>query len=152
MHGDWYFRLRRMAGDITLCVVAGVALGVLFSVVALVRVLVAFAIELARGHTPFASAEMSLAWKLPAIYLAAGVLGGLVVGLTLPLTRWMLGAALTAFLAAFVVWFTVGWSIGPDEGLPAIAHTSAVLGAAFGLPVGIGFWFQDRHDRTGRWL
>jgi hypothetical protein len=75
MHGDWYFRLRRMTGDIALCVVAGVALGVLFSVVALARVLVVFAIELARGHRRVASTDMSLTWKLPAIYLSAGVRG-----------------------------------------------------------------------------
>jgi hypothetical protein len=64
----------------------------------------------------------------------------------------MPGAALVAFLAAFVVWFVVGWSISPREPLLAIAHMSAVLGAGFGLPIGVGFWIQDRlHKRTGKW-
>ena len=113
--------------------------------------LVALVIFLLRGFQPFDSNHVSVMRTL-ATYLAAGALGGLVVGFTLPLTRWMPGAALVAFLAAFVVWFVVGWSISPEEPLLATARASAVLGAAFGLPIGVGFWYQNRlYKRTGKW-
>lgn len=136
--------VRRIIRDTTLCVVLGVSMGVFFCLIALV-------IFLFRGHRPFDANHVSLLRTL-ATYLVAGALGGLVVGLTLPLTRWVLGAALVAFVAAFVVWFLVGWSISPQEPFVAIAHTSAVLGAAFGLPIGIGFWYQNRrYERTGKW-
>lgn len=134
----------RIVADCTICVVAGVSVGVMFCLIALL-------IFLFRGHRPFDSNHASVIRTL-ATYLLAGALGGLVVGLTLRLTRWMLGAALVAFLAAFVVWFVVGWSISPQEPLLSIAHASAVLGAAFGLPIGVGLWFQDRrYKRTGKW-
>jgi hypothetical protein len=136
--------VRRIISDCTICVVLGVSVGVMFCLVALL-------IFLFRGHQPLDSNHVSVL-RTVATYLLAGALGGLVVGLTLPLTRWMPGAALVAFLAAFVVWFFVGWSLSPQEPVLAIAHTSAVLGAAFGLPIGVGFWYQDRrYKRTGKW-
>jgi hypothetical protein len=134
----------RVLADCAICVIAGVSIGVMFCLIALL-------IFLFRGLQPFDSNHVSVTRTL-ATYLVAGALGGLVVGLTLPLTRWMPGAALVAFLAAFVVWFAVGWSISPQEPLLSIAHTSAVLGAAFGLPMGVGFWYQNRlNKRTGKW-
>jgi hypothetical protein len=130
--------------DTALCIVVGVSMGVFFCLIAL-------GIFLFRGHQPFDANHVSVVRAL-VTYLVAGALGGLVVGLTLPLTRWMPGAALVAFLAAFVVWFIVGWSISPQEPLLEIVHTSAVLGAAFGLPIGVGLWFQNRlYKRTGKW-
>jgi hypothetical protein len=64
----------------------------------------------------------------------------------------MLGAALVAFLAAFAIWFVLGWSTNPDDPLLETVKTSLVLGAAFGLPMGIGFWYQGRrYNRTGKW-
>ena len=82
----------------------------------------------------------------------AGGLAGLLIGLVLPLTRWMLGAALLAFVVAFVIWFVIGWSTSPDDPMLDILKSSALLGAAFGLPMGIGFWYQARHyDRSGKW-
>jgi len=136
--------VRRIIRHTTQCVIAGVAMGILFCLVALV-------ILLFRGRQPFERNHVSVVGVL-ATYLLAGALGGLVVGLALPLTRWMLGAALVTFITAFVVWFCVGWSISPGEPLLSIAHTSAVLGAAFGLPIGVGFWYQNRlYQRTGRW-
>jgi len=136
--------LRRILRDIALGVVMGVSMGVFFCLIAL-------GIFLFRGNRPFDANHVSVARTL-SIYLMAGALGGLVVGLTLPLTRWMPGAALVAFLATFVVWFCVGWSLSPQEPLISILHTSAVLGAAFGLPIGVGFWIQNRlYQRTGKW-
>jgi hypothetical protein len=136
--------IHRSVRDTALTVVAGVSVGVMFCLVALL-------IFLFRGFQPFDSNHVSVIRTLTT-YLVAGALGGLVVGLTLPLTRWMPGAALVAFLAAFVVWFAVGRSISPQEPLLATAHASAVLGAAFGLPIGVGFWYQNRLDkRTGKW-
>lgn len=135
---------RRIIDDTKLTVVIGVSLGVLFSLVALL-------ILLFRGDQPFDSNHVSVV-RLLAAYLLAGALGGLVVGLSLPLTRWMPGAALMAFLVMFVVWFVVGLSISPQGPLLAIVRTSVVLAAAFGLPIGVGFWYQDRiYKRTGKW-
>jgi mannose/fructose/N-acetylgalactosamine-specific phosphotransferase system component IIC len=136
--------IRRTIRDTTLCVVLGVSLGAFFCLVAL-------GIFLFGGTRAFEANHVSVISVL-GIYLLAGSLGGLVVGLALPLTKWMLGAALVAFVAAFVVWFCVGWSISSQKPLLSIVHTSAVLGAAFGLPIGVGFWIQDRLDkRAGRW-
>jgi hypothetical protein len=43
-------------------------------------------------------------------------------------------------------------SINSEESLVALAHTSAMLGAAFGLPMGVGFWYRNRlFKRTGKW-
>ena len=134
----------RIIRDSKLPVVIGVSMGVLFCVVALL-------ILLFRGHQPFDANHVSVV-RLLGAYLVAGAVGGLLVGLTLPLTRWMPGAALMAFLVMFVVWFVVGLSISPQGPLRAIVHTSAVLGAAFGLPIGVGFWIQNRlYKRTGKW-
>ena len=136
--------VRRIIRDTSLGVVMGIAMGAFFFLVALV-------ILLFRGHRPFESNQVSVA-RLLITYLLAGALGGLLLGLTLPLTKWMPGAALVAFLTAFVVWFCVGWSISPGKPLLSIVHTSAVLGAAFGLPIGVGFWIQYRLDkRAGKW-
>jgi cytochrome bd-type quinol oxidase subunit 2 len=130
--------------DTALCMLVGVAMGVFFCLIAL-------GIFLFGGHRNFDANHVSVVRALTT-YLVAGALGGLVVGLTLPLTRWMPGAALVAFLAAFVVWFIIGWSMYPQDPLLKIVHTSAVLGAAFGLPIGVGLWFQDRrYKRTGKW-
>jgi hypothetical protein len=129
---------------LTVGVFLGVSMGVFFCLIAL-------AIFLFRGNAPFDANHVSVT-RVLGIYLVAGALGGLVVGLTLPLTRWMPGAALVAFLAAFVVWFFVGRSISPQEPFQATLKMSAVLGAAFGLPIGIGFWYQERRfQRTGKW-
>lgn len=129
---------------LTVGVVLGVSVGVFFCLIAL-------GVFLFRGNRPFDANHVSVA-RVLGIYLMAGALGGLVVGLTLPLTRWMPGAALVAFLAAFVVWFFVGWSISPQEPLLTTLKMSAVLGAAFGLPIGVGFWYQERRfQRTGKW-
>ena len=136
--------LRRILRDIALGVVMGVSMGVFFCLIALASFVF-------RGNAPFDANYVSVA-RVLGTYLMAGALGGLVVGLTLPLTRWMPGAALVAFLATFVVWFCVGWSLSPQEPLISILHTSAVLGAAFGLPIGVGFWIQNRlYQRTGKW-
>jgi hypothetical protein len=135
---------RRMARDTKYGVVIGVGMGVFFCVVAL-------AILIFRGRGPFDRNQVSVL-RLLLTYLSAGALGGLILGLTMPLTKWLPGAALVAFLVAFLVWFCVGWSISPLQPLPSIVHTSAVLGAAFGLPIGVGFWIQGRiYDRTGKW-
>ena len=129
---------------LTVGVVLGVSLGVFFCLIALASFVF-------RGNAPFDANYVSVA-RVLGTYLMAGALGGLVVGLTLPLTRWMPGAALVAFLAAFAVWFFVGRSISPQEPLQATLKMSAVLGAAFGLPIGIGFWYQERRfQRTGKW-
>lgn len=136
--------VRRIIRDTTLCIAGGVSVGVFFCLIALVIFLFA-------GHRPFDSNRVSVARTL-GIYLMAGALGGLIVGLTLPLTRWMPGAALVAFLTAFVVWFFIGRSMYPQEPLVATLKTSAVLGAAFGFPMGVGFWYQERRfQRTGKW-
>jgi hypothetical protein len=136
--------VRRIIRDITHCIAGGVSVGVFFCLIALV-------IFLFRGHRPFDSNHVSVARAL-GTYLMAGALGGLVVGLALPLARWMPGAALVAFLAAFVVWFCIGRSMYPQEPVVATLKTSAVLGAAFGLPMGVGFWYQVRRfQRTGKW-
>jgi len=136
--------IHRSVRDTALIVVAGVSVGVMFCLVALL-------ILLFRGFRPFDTNHVSVIRTL-ATYLVAGALGGLVVGLTLPLTRWMPGAALVGYLAAFVVWYLMGWSINSEQSLVALAHTSAVLGAAFGLPMGIGLWYQNRrYKRTGKW-
>jgi hypothetical protein len=64
----------------------------------------------------------------------------------------MLGAALVAFVAVFAIWFVLGWSINTDDPLLETVKTSLALGAAFGLPMGIGFWYQGRrYNRTGKW-
>lgn len=86
------------------------------------------------------------------MYLVAGALAGLILGLLLPLTRWVLGAALVSFIVAFIVWFIVGYWISPGDPIIETVKMSAVLGAAFGLPMGIGFWYQGRrYQRTGKW-
>ena len=136
--------IRRIVRDTKVTGVIGVSMGILFCLVALL-------ILLFRGPQPFDSNHVSVV-RLLAAYVLAGVLGGLLVGLALPLTRWMPGAALVAFLVMFVIWFIVGWSMSPQKPFLAIVQTSAVLAAAFGLPIGVGFWYQDRHDRkTGKW-
>jgi hypothetical protein len=136
--------VRRIIHDITVGVVLGVSVGVFFCLIAL-------GIFLFAGHRPFDANHVSLARTL-GMYLMTGALGGLVVGLTLPLTRWMPGAALVAFLAAFVVWFFVGWSMYPQDPLSKTLKMAALLGAAFGLPIGVGFWYQERRfQRTGNW-
>ena len=136
--------VRRMSRDIKHGVVLGVAMAVFFCLIAL-------AILLFRGLGPFERNQVSVV-RLLATYLSAGALGGLILGVTLPLTKWLPGAALIAFLVAFVVWFCVGWSISPLKPLLSIVHTSAVLGAAFGLPIGVGFWIQYWLDkRAGKW-
>jgi hypothetical protein len=136
--------VRKVIRDTTIGVVMGVSMGVFFCLIGLVILLV-------RGHRPFDSNQVSVA-RLFITYLVAGALGGLLFGLALPLTKWMPGAALVAFFTAFVVWFCVGWSISPEKPLLSIVHTSAVLGAAFGLPIGVGFWIQYHLDkRAGKW-
>jgi len=136
--------VRKIIHDIRLGVVIGVLLAVLTSVVALLILLV-------RGQHPFDSNHLSVV-RVIATYLLAGVLGGMLVGLSLPLARWMPGAALVGFLAAFVLWFVVTWSISSEDPLLSILKTSAVLGVAFGLPIGVGFWYQQRrYERTGKW-
>ena len=136
-----------MIRDTKLTVAAGVALGIMFCLLALLIGL----IDLLVGHNPFAANHVSVGTLLGA-YLLAGALGGLVVGVALPLTRWMLGAALLAFVVMFIVWFVVGLSMSDHGSLREIVHTSAVLGAAFGLPIGVGFWIQARIDkRAGKW-
>ena len=138
--------VRRMIRDTKLTVAAGVALGIMFCLLALLI----GAVGLLTGHNPFQANHVSV-WTLLGAYLLAGALGGLIVGVALPLTRWMLGAALLAFVVAFIVWFVVGLSASDHGSLREIVHASAVLGAAFGLPIGIGFWIQDRIDkRTGK--
>ena len=136
--------VRRIIRDSKLFVVLGVSMGVLFCLVALL-------ILLFRGHQPFDANHVSVG-RLLGAYLVAGALGGLIVGLMVPLTRWMPGAALMAFIVMFVVWFVVGLSMSPQGPLRGIIRTSAVLGAAFGLPIGVGFWIQNRlYKRTGKW-
>ena len=113
--------------------------------------LIALVILLVRGHRPFEANQVSVV-RLLVAYLVAGGLGGFIVGVALPLTRWMPGAALVAFLGMFVLWFVVGLSMSPQDPFRTIVHTSAVLGAAFGLPIGVGFWIQNRlYERTGKW-
>jgi hypothetical protein len=137
--------VRRFIRDSKLFIALGLSMGVLFCVVALV-------ILFFRGHRPFDANHVSV-MKLLGAYLLSGALGGLVVALTLPLARWMLGAALMAFLVMFLVWFVVGLSISEQKPILAIVRTSVVLAAAFGLPLGVGFWFQERRfQRTGKWM
>jgi hypothetical protein len=107
---------------------------------------------LVRGNAPFEHHRVSLLGSI-GMYFVAGTLAGLVLGVLLPLTRWVLGAAVVSFIVAFVVWFVIGRSISDGEPLIATVKTSAVLGAAFGLPMGVGFWYQDRiYERTGKWM
>jgi hypothetical protein len=112
---------------------------------------IALVIYLFGGNRPLEHLQVSLVRAI-VTYLVAGGLAGLLIGLVLPLTRWMLGAALLAFVVAFVIWFVIGWSTSPDDPMLDILKSSALLGAAFGLPMGIGFWYQARHyDRSGKW-
>jgi hypothetical protein len=134
---------RRIVRDTKFTVVAGLLFGAMLSAVALL-------VLVFKGDSPFDHLQIS---PLRAIttYLLAGGLAGLLIGLMIPLTRWMLGAALVAFVAAFAIWFAIGWSTNPDDPLKTV-KTSLVLAAAFGLPMGIGFWYQGRrYNRTGKW-
>ena len=136
--------LRRISSDVKITVFCGLVLGAMFSTIAVV-------IFIVRGNAPFEHLQVSLLRSVTT-YLIAGATAGLLVGLLLPLTRWLPGAALVAFIAAFVVWFLMGRSISAEEPLVETVKTSAVLGAAFGLPIGVGFWFQARRDkRMGKW-
>jgi len=61
------------------------------------------------------------------------------------------GAALVGFVAAFTGWFVIAWSVKAQPMLQLI-KTSAILGGAFGIPIGVGYWFQvKRYLRTGEW-
>ncbi|HVS59781.1 MAG TPA: hypothetical protein VHE82_03695 [Gemmatimonadaceae bacterium] len=134
----------RIVSDVKLGVVCGLLLAAFFCVIALL-------VYLFKGPQPFAENQTSLVVVL-ASYLMAGGLGGLVVGLILRLAKWMFGAALVGFVATYIVWFLVGWSIKPQEPLVEILKSSVVLAAAFGLPIGIGLWYQvRRYQRTGKW-
>ena len=136
--------LRRISSDVKITVFCGLVLGAMFSSIALVTFIV-------RGNAPFAHLQVSL-FRSVATYMIAGAAAGLLIGLLLPLTRWLPGAALVAFIAAFVVWFLMGRSISAQEPLIETAKAAAVLGATFGLPIGVGFWFQARRDkRMGKW-
>lgn len=133
-----------MASDLRLGVVAGLLGGVLFCVWALSAFLVS-------GRQIFDKNQTSLTTVL-CTYLSAGGLGGLLVGAALPLARRMLGAALVGFLGAFVMWFLLGFSLSPNEPLLEIAKSSALLAAVFGLPLGVGLWYQvRRYKQTGKW-
>jgi hypothetical protein len=136
--------VRRIIRDTKITVAAGLVFGAALSAIAVL-------VFVFKGSRPFEHLQTSLLTTITS-YLLAGGLAGLLIGLALPLTRWMLGAALVAFVAAFVIWFVLGWSINPDDPLLATVKTSLVLGAAFGLPMGIGFWYQvRRYNRTGKW-
>ena len=135
---------RRISSDVKITVFCGLVLGAMFSAIALVTFLV-------RGNAPFQHLQVSVLRSV-ATYLIAGTVAGLLVGLLLPLARWLPGAALVAFVGAFALWFFVGWSVSAQEPLIETVKASAVLGAAFGLPIGVGFWFQARRDRRmGKW-
>lgn len=134
----------RVASDVKLGLVAGLLLAAFFCLIALL-------LYLLTGHQAYAKNQTPLVVVL-SIYLMAGGLGGVVVGLILRLTKWMVGAALVAFVAASIVWFLVGWSINPEEPLVELLKSSVVLAAAFGLPIGVGFWYEARrYQRTGKW-
>ena len=136
--------LRRISSDVKITVFVGFVFGAVLSAIAL-------AIFLIRGNAPFEHLHISVLRSITT-YLIAGAFAGLLVGLLLPLTRWLPGAALVAFIVAFAVWFLVGRSISAGEPLMETVKTSAVLGAAFGLPIGVGFWFQAWRDkRMGKW-
>jgi hypothetical protein len=136
--------IRKIAADVKLCVAAGL-------LIAAFLCLIGILVFVFKGPQFFEDNQTSLT-KVLFVYLAAGVLGGLIIGLSLRLTKWMLGAALIGFVTALIVWFLVGWSISPREPIQEILKSSAVLGAAFGLPVSIGLWYQVRRfRRTGRW-
>jgi hypothetical protein len=136
--------MRQIVKDVKLTVALGLIMGAVYSACALF-------IFLVRGNAPFEHLHVSLLGSI-AMYLLAGLLAGLVFGLLLPLTRWVVGAALVSFIAAFVVWFVIGRSISDGERLIDTVKMSAVLGAAFGLPIGVGFWYQGRrYERTGKW-
>jgi hypothetical protein len=136
--------LQRIIRDISFAVPAGLLMGATLSAIAV-------AIVLFGGNSSFEHFDLSLIRAIIA-YLVAGATAGLLVGLLLPLTRWVLGAALLAFTAAFIVWFVIGWSISPADPLLDTMKTSVELGAAFGLPMGVGFWYQARrYRRTGKW-
>jgi riboflavin transporter FmnP len=136
--------VRQLLRDTKLTVVAGLLFGGMLSAVALL-------VFVFKGSWPFQHLEIS---PLRAIitYLLVGGLAGLLIGLVLPLTRWMLGAAVVAFVATFAIWFVVGRWTNPGDPLLETVKTSLVLGAAFGLPMGVGFWYQGRrYHRTGTW-
>ena len=85
-------------------------------------------------------------------YFAAGIFGGLVFGLGLPAARWLPGAAILGFLTASVLWLTIGRTVDPGATLVETLKSSLLLGAAFGIPIGVGMWIQvRRYRRTGRW-
>ena len=135
---------RRIVRDTKFTVVAGLLFGAILSALALL-------VFVFKGSWPFEHFQISPVRAI-STYLLVGGLAGLLIGLVLPLTRWMLGAALVAFVAAFAMWFVLGWSINPDDHLLETMKTSLILGAAFGLPMGIGFWYQRRrYNRTGKW-
>lgn len=95
------------------------------------------------GITPF---------RLMSAYLLAGGIGGLVVGLATPLTKWLLGAGAIGFVGASILWFLVGWSANPAEPMITILKTSLILGAAVGVPLGAGMWYQVRsYRKSGKW-
>jgi hypothetical protein len=129
--------------NVRLATIIGLFLGATYCVIALL-------IFAMKGNQPFDRNSTTL-FRTLGTYLIAFTSVGFIVGITLPLAKWMPGAALVGFLGAFCLWFIVGLAVS-REPLLTIIKSAGVLGAAFGLPIGIGFWFQDRRFRkTGKW-
>jgi hypothetical protein len=132
----------RLRGRLLLCIGCGLAVACLFSVLAL--------LALTRHRHDFvASFGVSFGTLVGGYFLMALVGGGL-VGLLLPLGRRWPGALLLGLIAGFACW-TIIASLFSEASVAAKLRTGALLGLAFGPPLGFYVWYLA-HRGGQRWL
>jgi hypothetical protein len=121
----WLFPLMGLGAGLLLCLYAG-------------RVYVGRAVVAAPSPGPAFA-------QLAAVYLIAGVLGGVLTAITFPLVRWVGGAFVVGALALFPMYFGMGLIDGHEPASDRLLF-AAIAALAVGGTAGAREWLDERRN------
>lgn len=119
------FSLVGLAAGVLLSVYAGVVLGV-------------YAVAASPSRGP-------AFWQVVAVYLLAGIAGGVLTAITFPLVRWLGGAFLVGAVAVLPMYFGIGLLVDTESGSQRLL-TAAVLALAVGGTAGAREWLNEHRS------